>query len=82
MDKFAFFCLTNQDKAFLSQFLSPKGESSTFKQIPIGYLDRVKGLLRQTGYAARIVYRGPRTRQIDPSFTRKIDAWAFTVYPR
>ncbi len=82
MDKFNFFCLANQDKEFLSAYVSPSGESSTFKQIPIVHLDRVKRLLRQLGYAARIVYRGPRTNQIDPSFTRKVDAWAFTVYPR
>ena len=82
LDKFNFFCLTNQDKYFLGQYVSPSGESSTFKQIPILHLDRVKRLLRQLGYRGRIVYRGPRRDQIDPSFTRKRDARAFTVYPR
>ena len=82
MDKFNFFCLDNNDKAFLMQYLSPGRECSTFKQIPIQQLDRTKSLLRKLGYQARIVYRGPRTDQIDPSFTRKGDAVAFTVYPR
>ena len=82
VDIFNFFCLENQDKQFLSQFISPSGETSTFKQIPIQQLDRTKRLLRQLGYRARVVYRGPRINQMDPSFTRKQDAVAFTVYPR
>jgi hypothetical protein len=82
MDKFNFFCLSNKDKAYLGQYISPGGEASTFKQIPIQQLDRTKRLLKQLGYRARVVYRGPRTNQIDPSFTRKEDAVAFTVYPR
>ena len=81
MDKFAFFCLANEDKAFLAQYVSSVRETSTFKQIPIRYLDRTKRLLKQMGYRARIVYRGPRLNQVDPSFTRKSDARAFTVYP-
>ena len=82
MDEFTFFCLDNQDKKFLSAYVSPSGESSTFKQIPIVHLYRVKKLLKQLGYNGRIVYRGPRTNQVDPSFTRKRDAERFTVYPR
>ena len=82
MDKFNFFCLAQADKVFLPQYVSPSTESSTFKQVPIQHLTKFKGLLRQLGYRARIVYRGPRTRQVDPSFTRKSDARAFTVYPR
>ena len=81
MDQFNFFCLANEDKLFLGQYVSPLGESSTFKQIPIQQLDRTKSLLRKLGYRGRIVYRGPRIDQIDPSFTRKRDAVAFTVYP-
>lgn len=82
VDIFNFFCLENRDKQFLSQFISPSGETSTFKQIPIQQLDRTKRLLKQLGYNARVVYRGPRINQMDPSFTRKEDAVAFTVYPR
>ena len=82
VDIFNFFCLENRDKQFLSQFISPSGEASTFKQIPIQQLDRTKRLLKQLGYRARVVYRGPRISQMDPSFTRKEDAVAFTVYPR
>ena len=82
MDKFNWFCLAHEDKFFLSNYLSPNGESSTFKQIPIEYLARVKKLLRQLGYRGRIVYRGPRRDQVDPSFPRRSDALRFTVYPR
>lgn len=82
MDKFNFFCLANEDKQFLGQFVSPGTETSTFKQIPIAELLRIRRLMKQLGYPARIVYRGPRLNQMDPSFTRKKDAVAFSVYPR
>ena len=82
MDQFSFFCLANEDKEFLGQYLSHGQEASTFKHIPIQHLDKTKSLLRKMGYRARIVYRGPRRNQLDPSFTRKEDARAFCVYPR
>ena len=81
MDKFNFFCLANEDKEFLGQFVSPSNEASTFKQIPIEHLDRVKRLLRQLGYRARIIYRGPRGHWRCQSTTWKQDARAFSVYP-
>jgi hypothetical protein len=81
IDQFTFFCLANEDKQFLSGYVSPRLEASTFKQIPVSELARTKKLLKQLGYRARIVYRGPRTGQIDPSFTRARDATHFTVYP-
>jgi hypothetical protein len=80
IDQFTFFCLAQEDKQFLSEYVSPSTESSTFKQIPIQHLDRVKRLLRQLGYRARIVYRGPRARFSD--HTPKSSARAFTVYPK
>lgn len=80
--KFGFFCLANEDKEFLGQYVSPSSERSTFKDIPIQHLDRTKRLLRSVGYPARIVYRGPRRDQIDPSFTKKRDAERFCVYVR
>ena len=82
MDKFNFFCLAQADKAFLGQYVSPSSEASTFKQIPIAELPRIRRLMKQLGYPARIVYRGPRLDQMDPSFTRRKDAVAFSVYPR
>jgi len=81
MDRFNFFCLANEDKRFLSQYISPSREASTFKKIPIEHLDRVKKLLRQLGYRARIIYRGPRGHSVDQSMTWKQDARAFSVYP-
>lgn len=81
MDQFTWFCLSNQTKIFLGQYQSPSGESSLFKDIPIKELDRVKRILKPLG-DFRIVYRGPRRNQIDPSFTRKEDADRFCVYVR
>ena len=80
IDSFQFFCLAQEDKQFLSQYVSSGKESSTFKQIPIQYLDRTKKILKQLGYPARIVYRGPRARFTD--HTAKSHARAFTVYPK
>ena len=82
IDKFNFFCLANEDKEFLGQYVSPLGEASTFKDIPIQYLDRTKRLLRSVGYSARIVYRGPRGHFRDQASTWKQDADRFAVYVR
>ena len=82
MDKFRWFCLSQEDKAFLEQYRSPQWETSIFKQIPIEYLDRVKRTMRFCDLAYRIVYRGPRTREYDPSITYKKDAQRFSVYVR
>jgi len=82
IDKFNWFCLANKDKEFLKPYRSPQGESSLFKNIPIGQLDLVKKMMRQLGVDARIVYRGPRLNQIDPSCTHKADAERFSVYVR
>ena len=81
-DKFVWFVLREEDKQLLAQYRSPSNETSLFKQIPIEHMDRVKKLARQLGLNPRIVYRGPRKHQIDPSFTRKTDAQRFTVYDR
>ncbi len=82
IDKFNWFCLAHTDKRFLEQYRSPRTETSLFKQIPVEHVDRVKQLARQLGLNPRIVYRGPRKHQIDPSFTRKSDAQRFSVYHR
>jgi hypothetical protein len=81
MDQFTWFCLSNQTKIFLAQYQSPKDESSLFKNIPIKELDRVKRILKPLG-DFRIVYRGPRRNQRDPSITHKADAERFSVYVR
>jgi len=81
MDKFTWFCLSNQNKIFLAQYQSPAGESSLFKNIPIQELDRVKKILKPVG-DFRIVYRGPRGRRWDQSTTWKQDANRFAVYSR
>lgn len=82
VDKFNFFCLANEDKEFLGQYISSGREKSTFKHIPIHELARTKQLLKQLGYKARIIYRGPRGHYHDQSMTWKRDARAFSVYPQ
>lgn len=77
IDQFAWFCLSNEDKAFLSEFKTPRSESSLFKWIPLQHLERVKALMRRVGYPYRIVYRGPRN---GTNSTRKAWATAFSVY--
>lgn len=77
IDQFAWFCLSNEDRQFLTKYLSPKTESSVLKWIPVRYLERVKALMRSVGYPYRIVYRGPRH---GTDATRKAWATAFSVY--
>lgn len=77
IDQFAWFCLSNEDKAFLSKFKSPSSESSVLKWVPVQHLGRVKALMRSMGYPYRIVYRGPRH---GGDTTRKVWATAFSVY--
>jgi hypothetical protein len=81
MDRFRFFCLALEDQRYLEQWVSPRGEASILKQIPISEKDRVRDLCLKMGLQVRVVYRGPRRDQIDPSFTRKGDAERFTLYP-
>jgi hypothetical protein len=83
MDKFVWFSiLSSKEHEFFNQYRSPKSEASVFKQIPIEYLDIVKAVLKKTGGAFRIVYRGPRGHYHDQAMTWKEDARAFSVYPR
>ena len=50
MDKFVWFSiLSSKEHEFFTQYHSPKSEASVFKQIPIGYLDTVKAVLKRTG---------------------------------
>ena len=80
MDKFLFFCLDNKDKRFLAQYLSPAGESTIFKGIPVEHKDRVRDLCLKLGMRCRVVYRGPRRNQLIPSYTRSEDATHFSIY--
>lgn len=85
----------------IGDYLSPDNHASILHNVPIQYLDEVKEyfrkkFLRQTTYingkgtvrlVPRIVYRGPRTRNVDPRsyFTRqayclKKNATHFAVY--
>jgi hypothetical protein len=80
IDRFLWFCLPEEDKRFLAAYHSPRGESSLFKRIPITDKARAKKICRRLGMKTRIVYRGPRRGQVDPSFTRARDATHFSVY--
>lgn len=80
MDKFLWFCLPNEDKALLAQYISPPGEASVFRDIPIDRLEEVRRILGKVG-RYRVVYRGPRGRYPDQGMTWKKDANRFAVYP-
>ena len=81
--KFTIFaCLSKADHEFISKYISPKGEASLYKSIPIRYLERVRTMLKNTGLKFRVVYRGPRGHYLDQAMTWKQDARAFAVYPR
>ena len=82
IDSFMFFCLSNSDKEFLGQYVSPSKEASTFKGVPVSELDRMKSLLRTLKFPYDIVYRGPRKRFRSQSRTWKQDATHFAVYYR
>ena len=79
MDKFIYFATVPKDvQELLAQHESPKYETSTWKWIPMEYLDRVRKAIDLSG-RFRVVYRGPRFHRWRAS-TNKEDAVAFTVY--
>ena len=80
MDKFLWFCLPNEDKALLAQYVSTPSEASVFRDIPIDRLAEVKAILQKVG-RFRVIYRGPRGRCHGQSMTWKKDANRFAVYP-
>lgn len=62
----------------LLQYKNTGGGSPVYIHIPISELISVQTALRGMGY--RYVFRGKRNRGED--FTRKANAWGFTVYRR
>jgi len=80
MDKFLWFCLPNEDKAALKPYISPPGEASIFRDIPIDRLAEIKAILQKVG-RFRVIYRGPRGRYHSQAMTWKKDANRFAVYP-
>ena len=81
MFKFTIFaCLSKQDHEFISNYISPKGESSLYKGIPIKYLERVKTMLKNTGLKFRVKFRGPRYDH-QRGTCLKANARSFAVYP-
>lgn len=62
----------------LSKYKNTGGGSPVYIHIPIAELKSVQSALRGMGY--RYVFRGKRNRGED--FTRKKNAWGFTVYRR
>ena len=79
MDKFIYFATVPKDiQELLAQYESPKSETSTWKWVPMKYLDSVGEALKSAGQF-RVVYRGPRFHRWQSS-TNKKDAVAFTVY--
>ena len=81
MYKFTIFaCLSKKDHAFIEQYISPKGEASLFKSIPIGYIEQVRTMLKNTGLKFRVKFRGPRYDH-QRGTCLKANARAFAVYP-
>lgn len=81
MDRFIqFVTLPIEAQDFLTKYESPLGEESTWKQIPIEYLETVRAWLKPAGRFT-IRFRGPRY-DFTRGFTLKSDAEAFSVYER
>ncbi len=72
----------------LNPFLSPRGEQSLFKGIPIQYLEEVRIRMKAAGINYRFRFRGPRaTNPLDgrcrhqkQSYIPKQFAQTFAVY--
>ena len=79
MDKFIYFStVPKATQELLHKYRSPESETSTWKWIPICYLDQVRDAIKSAGQF-RAVFRGPRLNRWQSS-TNKKDAVAFTVY--
>ena len=79
MDKFIYFSTVPKDtQELLHKYRSPESETSTWKWIPICYLDQVRYAIKSAGQF-RAVFRGPRLNRWQSS-TNKKDAVALTVY--
>jgi hypothetical protein len=82
MDKFLYtFALTNTQKTVVDRYLSPAGESSTVKGVPLDQLDEIKRLVRlcSPGKMITVKYRGPR-HDWTRSTCLKQDAKSAAVY--
>ena len=71
----------------LNSYISPRGESSFYKGIPIEYLGITRKILKSHGLTCKVRYRGPRAgRGRSPfhaqSYCLKEDATTFAVYRR
>ena len=75
-----FACLSKTDHEFISKYISPKGEASLYKSIPIQYLEQVRTMLKNTGLKFRVKFRGPR-HDAQRGTCLKSDARSFAVYP-
>lgn len=80
MDKFLTFCLSIDDQEFLKTYLSPRGENSLLKYVPVNEVERARRLLKSIGINSRTKYRGPRTKSIYT--TLKKDALHASLYKR
>lgn len=81
MDRFIqFVTLPIEAQDFLAKYESPNSEESTWKSIPIEYLDVVRTWLKPAGRFT-VRFRGPRY-DFTRGFTLKSAAEAFSVYER
>lgn len=80
MDKFLTFCLSIDDQEFLNTYLSPRGENSLLKYVPVNEVERARRILKSVGIKSRTKYRGPRRN--NPYTTLKRDALHASLYKR
>lgn len=64
----------------LRNFVSPVGEVSYYKGIPIQYKKLVTTMLKNRGYKFRIRFRGPRHYAFMAAYCRESYAKTFAVY--
>jgi hypothetical protein len=82
MDKFLYtFALSEAQRQLVNRYLSPAGESSTVKGVPLDRLAEVKRLVRlcSPGKIINVKYRGPRHDWIR-STCLKQDAKSAAIY--
>jgi hypothetical protein len=65
----------------LEKYVTPGSKASVFRGIPVEHKERVKDIVLKAGMRLRVVYRGPRRRYYNQTFTHNEDATKFSLYP-
>ena len=81
VDPLVWFCLPVEDRMLLEKYVTPGSKASVFRGIPVEHKERVKDIVLKAGMRLRVVYRGPRRRYYNQTFTHNEDATKFSLYP-